>query len=320
MRWAKPLLLTVIFALVAHLLWSAIIVGLLGHYYSDRLINIRKTENIGMQWEELSSAFVSTVLADAKSAKKPAVIFIGSSVTYGYPWQERVIFSRKISERLKAWKVANLSVIGVGMGGLTDFVTCSLSVSRKPAMVVVEIPLVNSVAGISPNEKRIARQCADYSEGGIGYWGMVLSRPYGLGWISLLWDEEAYEKHEEDIVISPLPSTYFATADRFKTIRAQYEIELTEYLNAVSVMGEKVAVYVSPVYTPGVTAAGGDQSAVENQIEFTYYICKKNGKVICLDSSPFGTHREYFYNLTHLNQRGHQAMAEWFELQILRYQ
>lgn len=319
MRWLKSLLLVGIFALLAHLLWSAIIVAFLNHYYNHRLINVRKVENIGMQREDMSSAFVSTVLADAKNERKPLALFIGSSVTYGYPWQERVIFSRLVADRLKDWKVANLSVIGEDMGRLTDFTTCSLTGTRKPTVLVVEIPLVNSIDGVKPGQVRKARQCADYSNGGIGYWQLVASRPYGSGWISLLWDEESYKKPDQDINIAPLPPTYFATSERFETLRPQYETELTEYLHTVSAMGGKVLVYVSPIYTPGIGVAGGDQSAVERQIQFTYDICKKNGKVICLDSSPFDTHREWFYNLTHLNQRGHRAMGEWFERQILQY-
>lgn len=320
MRWYKSLLWVSIFALLTHLLWSAVIIGFLNHYYSHRLINIRKIENAGMQWENMSSAFVNSVLESAEHEKKPATIFVGSSVTYGYPWQERIIFSRVTAEKLKNSRVANLSVIGMGIGGLIDFVTCPLFGSRKPAILIVEIPLVNSIAGIVPNQERKRRQCADYSVGGMGYWQLVASRPYGLGWISLLWDEESYEKHEEDIVITPLPSTYFATAERFESIRSQYEIELTEYLDSVATMGEKVLVYVSPVYTLGIGSAGGEQSAVEHQIQFTFDLCRKNGKVICLDSSPFGARRDFFYNLTHLNQRGHKAMAEWFEQQIRKYQ
>lgn len=319
MRWLKSLLLVGVFALFTHLLWTAIIIAFLNHYYDHRLVNIRKTENIGMQWEDMSSAFVGAALEHAKNREKPTAIFIGSSVTYGYPWQERVIFSRLVAEKLNDWKVANLSVIGVDMGGLTNFITCSLTGPQKPDMIVVEIPLVNSLAGINPNNRRKPRQCADYSNGGIGYWQLVASRPYGLGWISLIWDEEAYEKRDEDIVITPLPPTYFATEERFEAIRSQYEAELSEYLDAVSTMGRKVLVYVSPIYTPGIGAAGGDQSAVERQIQFTYDICKKNGKVICLDSSSLNAHREWFYNLTHLNQRGHRAMGSWFEQQILQY-
>jgi hypothetical protein len=320
MRLLKPLLLIGVSALVAHLLWSAVIVGFLGHYYSHRLINIRKMENIGNQWQDMSSAFVTTVLSEATIEKKPLVLFIGSSVTFGYPWQERVIFSRIVSERFTNLKVANLSVIGADMSKLNDYVTCSLVDFRKPSMVLAEIPMVNSIGQLTLNAKRNRGQCANYSNGGVGYWRLVLSRPYGLGWISLLWDEESYEKPDEDIAINPLPSTYFASAERFDAIRPQYETELAEYLNAVSAMGRNVAVYVSPIYTPGIGDSGGDKSAVEHQIELTYNICKRNGKVICLDSSSFGTHREYFYNLTHLNQRGHQAMAEWFEQQILKYQ
>lgn len=320
MRLLKSLLWVGVSILLAHFLWSAIVVGLLNSYYSHRLINILKSEDTGTQWEEMTSAFVNSVLKSAEKDKNPVTLFIGSSVTYGYPWQEQVIFSRVVAERLSDWKVANLSVIGVGVSELTAYVTCPLTGPRKPAIVIAEIPLVNSIGEKKPGYARKGQQCAAHSSGDIGYWQLVASRPYGLGWISLLWDEESYEKHEENIVISPVPPGYFATAERFESIRSQYEIELTSYLDSVSTMGDKVLVYVSPVYTLGIGSAGGEQSAVEHQIQFTYDICRKHGKVICLDSSPFGARRDFFFNLTHLNQRGHKAMAEWFEQQIRKYQ
>lgn len=180
-----------------------------------------------------------------------------------------------VAEKLSNFKVANLSVIGVGMDGLIDFITCPLTGQLKPNVVVVEIPLVDLLVGIKVSNGEKIRKCADYSSGGMSYWQLVALRPYGLGWVSLLWDKEAYDKRDEDIVITPLPPTYFASAEQFEAIHSQYEIELVEYLNSVSTMGEKVLVYVSPIYTPGIGMSGGDQSAVELQIQLTYDICKK---------------------------------------------
>ncbi len=67
MRWLKPLLSIGLFALLTHLLWSGFLVLFLNHYYDHRLINIRKVENTGSQWEDLSSAFVTEVLRDGRN-------------------------------------------------------------------------------------------------------------------------------------------------------------------------------------------------------------------------------------------------------------
>lgn len=303
-------------ALVAHLIWSAMVVGLLGHFYGHRIINIRKVKTVEKNWEEMSSAFFYEVVADAKKMNRQSVIFIGSSMTYGYPWQEPVIFTRIVAERLPDWRVANLSYIAADIRGLMDHVTCSMGGDTKPDVLVVEIPLVNSIGTLVPGGKKIRRTCSNAARERTGYWELVLTRPYGLGWLSLLWDEEAYIKKDADIQIVKLPSTYFASRDSFSAVKSQFADELREYVEAVSMMGHKVIVYVSPVYTPGIDESGADREAVEMQIEFAYNICRENDKVICIPPTLLGMKREMFYNLTHLNQRGHRALGEVFARQL----
>jgi len=302
-----------------HLIWSALVVVVLNLYYDHRLINVRKAKNVGTEWEDMSSAFAETAIKNALKHGKPSAIFLGSSVTYGYPWQERVAFTKLVAEKLPDWQISNLSIVGAGMRALTDFATCSLTASHRPDVLIVEIPLVNSTSSISTNDPISGRKCANNFIHGLGYWQLTITRPYGLGWVSLLWDEESYEKGDSDLVITKLPSTYFATSERFNSIKSRYTSELEEHLSTISNMGNQVFAYISPIYTPAIEIAGGDRSAVEEQIGLSLEICKRNGRVICLDMSQFGTRRELFYNLTHLNQRGHRALGNWFEQQILQH-
>lgn len=268
----------------------------------------------------MSSAFAYAAYADAINLEKPLVFFVGSSLTYGYPWQERVIFSRVVAARASSWRVANLSYIGANMRGLLEYATCSLGRSIKPNILVVEIPLVNSIASLDSDKSPTRHDCQVLADRPANYWELVLTRPYGLGWVSLLWDEESYEKPEESIQIVKLPSAYFASSEQFESVKAKFTSALEEFLSAVSGMGDKVVVYVSPIYTPGIGDSGGDAKAVEAQIDLAYKICKKNGKVICINPSAFGLHREMFYNLTHLNQSGHRVLGEWFESHVLQSQ
>jgi hypothetical protein len=296
-----------------HFAWSAMVVGILEKYYDHRILNVRKTKNVDRQWEDLTSSFTAEAIEKSNSQRKPLAMFIGSSVTYGYPWQERITYTKLVADDLKNWKISNLSVIGIGMRAMTDFVTCGLKKSRKPHMLFVEIPLVNSTSSISPGAISDPRECAKYDDGVPGYWPLVLSRPYGIAWVSILWDEESYEKPDSNLVISPLPPTYFADRQRFKAIEGQFVSELRYFLSEVSAMGEQVFVYVSPIYTPAISIAGGDRAAVEYQVELTNRVCKEYKKLSCLDSSVFSQRPELFYNLTHLNHRGHRALANWFE-------
>ena len=106
----------------------------------------------------MSSAFAYAAYADAINLEKPLVFFVGSSLTYGYPWQERVIFSRVVAARASSWRVANLSYIGANMRGLLEYATCSLGRSIKPNILVVEIPLVNSIASLDSDKDVYKRQ------------------------------------------------------------------------------------------------------------------------------------------------------------------
>ncbi len=300
-----------------HLAWSAVVVVALRTFYEHRIVNVRKIPNVDKKWENFSSAFVSEVIKVAATEQKPHVMFAGSSVTYGYPWQERIIYTKVVANDLPEWKVSNLSIIGVGMQSLTDFATCALSSENRPSILIVEIPLVNSTASISPGSVRVPRRCLPYDQGFPGYWSLVASKPYGLGWVSILWDEEAYEKPDADLVITPLPPTYFADKQHFQKIEDYYVSELRRFISSVSVMSGKVFVYVSPILATAISKAGGDRAAVEYQIELTNKICLEYKNVTCLDSSIFSDRPELFYNLTHLNHRGHRALAQWFEPYIV---
>jgi hypothetical protein len=305
---------TILALLVAiHFAWSAIIVGMLRIFYEHRIINVRKIDNVGLNWENFTTAFVSEAIKNSTSEKIPLAMFVGSSVTYGFPWPESVIYTKLVARELPDWAVVNLSIPGVGMRAMTDFATCALTANRRPSVLIVEIPLVNSTSSVASEEKFAPRDCLKYGDNFPGYWPLVLFRRHGFNWISIFWDENAYKKPDVDLIISPLPPDYFANKQRFSDIEKYYIVELKRFLSAVSVMGDKVFVYVSPIYTIGIQKAGGDQAAVEYQIALTNKICLEYKNVTCLDSSIFNERPELFYNLTHLNHRGHRALAQWFE-------
>jgi len=305
------------FVLLFHAAWSLLVSTFLETFHGHRVVNVRNFENEGDQWEEITSTFAANVISRAKTDGRPSILFVGSSVTYGFPLHPEAAFTKLIAAKFPDRIVGNLSVIGVGMDALTDFVTCSLTDTNKPDLLVAEIPLVNSTASIqSPPDLR-KRHCTHTAIMNIGYWGIVLSRPYGIGWVPLLWEEVVHEDPDQDIKISQLPSNYFADTQHFQQIRGQYETVLRRYLDDVSQMGNKVLVYISPIYTPGISIAGGDRASVEEQIALTQAICQAHGKVTCLDSSTSGLRREHYFNLTHLNHKGHRAFSEWMAEQIL---
>jgi hypothetical protein len=299
----------------AHLAWSALMVGWINAYYDHRIFNLRHIEDKVRHWEDFTSAFVVEHLQQTRDGK-PTLMFLGSSVSYGFPWQEEVIFSRLFAQNRPQWHVSNLSVIGSNMRSLTDFATCALGPGHRPDMLVVEVPLVNSTFTIRADSQHKPRTCKPAKERISGYWPLVLERPQGTGWFSILWDEMAYWKPDQDISVAPLPPNYFADSREFSETEALFVAELRRYLTAVSEMGEKVYAFVSPIHTAVITEAGGDRQSVEYQIALTHRICREFDRVTCLDATFLNEKRELFYNLTHLNQRGHRALADWLIGQI----
>jgi hypothetical protein len=309
---------TLIGSLIAwHFLWSLVVAIIFCNVYDHRIFDMTKIPNVGREWESFTSSFFSHKMKSAISENKPSVMFIGSSVTFGYSWQEDVIYTKILSNQLPGWRVSNLSIIGVGMRAITDFATCAIGPANRPAVLFVEIPLVNSTASISADGSHAPRQCLNYSNGVPGYWTNVLTRPYGSAWIPILWDGHAYKKTEADFKISPLPTDYFLSEEKFSKVENKYLTELRRFLTSVSLMGEKVFVYISPILTSEIKKSGGDRAAVEYQILLTNKVCLEYKNVTCLDVSIFSDRSDLFYNLTHLNQRGHRALAEWFKPHIV---
>jgi hypothetical protein len=300
----------------AHLAWSAGVVALLHGFYEHRIPNVRKFPNAGAEWEDFTSAFAIASAARSRAGGRPGVMFLGSSMTWGYPWQEPVIFSKLTARAAPDWTVSNLSVIGAGILTLGQISHCALGdKQRQPDVLVVEIPLVNAVSQVRGHGNS-PQPCHRSGSDVPGEWRLALMRPLGVGWLMLLWDEEAYDKPDEPLQVARVPDTYFADQRAFAPIEAAFADQLRAFLTRMSSRGGKVYVYVSPIYTPAIDEAGGDRRSVEHQIELAYRICQEVQGVVCLDTRPFGTQKDLFYNLTHLNQRGHRALADWFVRQI----
>jgi hypothetical protein len=313
LRYALALLLV---AAGAHIAWSATVAALLQALHGHRVPNVRKVENIGTRWEDIASTFVVQARAAARERGRPLMLFLGSSVTWGHPWKEDAIFTHAIAARLPQWQVANLSIVGVATRGLTDFATCALPGSSRPEHLLVEIPLVNFAASARSDANHPPRQCARPGRGEDSYWDLVVRRPFGTAWAAVFTTEQWLEREDEGLQTGRVPTGYFADREAFAAAETAFTSELRRFLGAVGGMGDRVSVYVSPIYTPGVSDVGADRAAVEYQIDLAYRICREFTQIHCLDTRAFSERKELFYNLTHLNQRGHRAMADWFLLQI----
>jgi hypothetical protein len=310
--WGAVILVMVL----CHVLWSGALVSYIGHQHEHRVINVKNWKDGVAEWEEVVGSFARQALAQARSDNQKTVFFVGSSVSYGFPFRADLGFTRWVSRHLSDYRAFNLSVVGLGMDAITDFVTCSFREPYRPDVLIAEIPLVNSISSIRPNLTPSKRQCEHVAAIDEGLWGLVWRRPFGVGWVALLWEEVVQDDHGDKIKISPLPTDFFANRERFSEIEEQYKLVLNRYLTDLSKMGEKVFVFVSPIYTAGIEMAGGDRQSVEHQISLTYEICKSHQGVVCLDASVFNESTNSFANLTHLNARGNKKFGDWLASQV----
>jgi hypothetical protein len=64
------------------------------------------------------------------------------------------------------------------------------------------------------------------------------------------------------------------------------------------------------VFVGGLAEIGEDTAALRHQMQATVAACEHVPGVKCVETSSLWINRSYYYNLTHLNQAGHRALAE----------
>ena len=312
-------------AIAAHLVWSAGVAFALERAYPHRVVDLRRwtssTPGVAAQ-RELLARFVSVEL---RHAAQPTVAFMGSSFSFGYPWQERVILSRWFSALRPELRVVNMSVTGGDLSLVNNWSICALE--RQDLVVdaaIIEIPVIATVVhlsqqhellgtsdGISKLENCAAPRVSD------AYLPFVLSHARGLGWVRFLWDVEAYEKRDEPIVITPVPEGYFVPAGKFDKIENAYRKEIVATLTHARTIARHVYAFPSTVYLPALLELHEDDVAVARQLQVTSDACRSVSDVECVDVTSFYVMRDAYYNMTHLNQRGHEALARWLSTRVL---
>jgi len=312
--------------IAVHVAWSASVARAFEQAYPHRVADLRRWSPSApgvSEQRELLARFVSVALRDST---RPTVAFLGSSFSFGYPWQERVILSRRYSELRPEHRVVNTSVTGGDLSLVNNWSICAF---KRQALVVdaaiIEIPVINTVANLSkqrdalgPEHRLPTLESCTEARVSDSYLPFVLRQPLGLGWVRFLWDVEAYEKRDESIVIIPVPEGYFVTAKKFTGIEDAYRAQVVDALTRARGIARKVYAYPSPVYLPALDEIHEDAAAVRHQMQVTTDACESVSGVECIDATSFYEMREAYYNMTHLNQRGHEAVARWLSAIVLR--
>ena len=323
-HWSWFVGVTAGMALVAHLLWSSGVALALQRSYPHRIVDLRRwpvPQRDSPAQRELLARFLDV---EVRRATRPTVAFLGSSFTFGYPWQERVILSRRYSELRPDQTVLNASVTGGGLSLIHDWAICA---ARRQQLVldaaVIEIPVVNTVASLlrdheGPDGIAPLASCSEPAVSGRGYLPFVLKQPLGLGWVRFLWDVEAYEKPDHPIIVIPVPAGYFVSRENFSRIKGAYQSQIIATLTQAKTVAKRVYAFPSPVYLPALDEIEEDSGAIRQQLSATLDTCRTVPGVECLDPEPFYSMKEAYHNITHFNQQGHEAMARWLAAKVGR--
>ena len=90
---------------VTHLLLSFTLAKLTSHFYDHFMINVRKFNQ--NEWQSLSGAYLSEKI---KHAKKPVLLVLGTSFSYGLDLKGSESYSNYLNQYLPNYDILNASV------------------------------------------------------------------------------------------------------------------------------------------------------------------------------------------------------------------
>jgi len=246
----------------------------------------------------------------------PATVFFGSSVAYGYPWQEEVTFAARYAAMRPAEHVFNASVIGADLAFIDNAILCgATNAGLKVDKAIIELQVVlsvNSLARITFWKFAPPEPC-DETIGRVGHWSFVMRHPLAAGWLPFIWDDKASPKPERGLEVAEVYAGYFISREDYDNLKLEPKLhaQIAAVLNRAKTIAREVYAFPSPIYLPGVREARYEAESVHAYQTAALAGCRAVPGVHCLDTESFYTRRELYWNLTHFNQRGQGVFAEW---------
>ena len=302
-----------------HLAWSAAMALALASSYPARMADTRR-------WPEevpsvrMITEMVSMFISGQVRTSAATTVFFGSSVAYGFPWQEEVVVSSRYAALRPNEHVLNAAVVGNNLALLENGVLCGATNAVLQAdVVIVELPVINSILfrlALDREGQLPAEHTCDETIGRVGSMWFAARHPIGAGWVSFIWDNKAYPKPDSTVELGTSKFATFASAGEFAPMEAELRRQVVVAMERAKTLGRRVYAFPSPVLIPGAQAMGFDGNAIRAQLAAALSACQTVPGVHCVDIESFYNRQDLYYNLTHLNQRGHQALAEWLADQI----
>jgi hypothetical protein len=301
----------------AHVLWSLAMGTVLASSYSHRIPDLRRwPDDIELpRIAEMTSTFLAHAVP--ASAAPTATLFFGSSLTYGYPWQEELTATSRYAALRPQEHVVNVGVLGATLQLLDAATLCGANNAGVSAnIVVVELPVFNSINYLKRTFGRTGppAEC-DETIGPVSPWLFALRHPLAAGWPPYIWDDKAFPRRDHDVLTRTFFG-YFVSPEIYKRVEPSARRDLTAALTRAKTIGRQVYAFPSPVLVSGVSMAWADEKAVEMQLAAALAACRDVSGVRCLDPGVFYRRRDLYWNLTHFNQRGNQEFANWLVANI----
>lgn len=300
-------------AAVMHLAWSSAMAMLLASSYQHRMVDVRRwPEEVEVRrTTEMVSMYLSHTAVPSAS---PTTVFFGSSVAYGFPWNEEVTFPAGYARLRPTEHVFNASVIGADLAFTDNAILCgATNAGLRADIAIVELQVVLSVNAIARAAfwRFAPPPPCDETIGRVGHWPFALRHPLGAGWLPYIWNNTASSQPDRGLNVAPVYAGYFVGREDFSKLEGTFRDQITTVLTRAKTIGTQVYAFPSPVFVPGVREAKYEAEAVQHQQALALAACQGVPGVHCLDPEAFYTQRDLYWNLTHFNQHGHRVFAEW---------
>jgi hypothetical protein len=304
-------------AAATHVLWSLAMGTVLASSYAHRIPDLRRwPEAFAVpRITEMTSSFLAHVVP--ASAAPTTTLFFGSSLTYGFPWQEELTAPARYAALRPQEHVVNVGVLGATMQLLDAAILCGANNAGVRAnIVVVELPVFNSINNLKRTFGRTGPpDGCDDTIGRVGPWSFALRHPLAAGWPPYLWDDKAFPRPDHHILTRTFFG-YFVSPEIYKRVEPSALRDLTAALTRAKTIGRQVYAFPSPVLVSKVSMAWANEQSVEMQLAAALAACRDVSGVRCLDPGEFYRRDDLYWNLTHFNQRGNQEFANWLAANI----
>jgi hypothetical protein len=142
------------------------------------------------------------------------------------------------------------------------------------------------------------------------YFNFFFFHPYGANAIAMAYNQYNYKRPERDLQVRSVPGGYFLKPAKVQRNAALIRTLLASMGDLGARVSSRVVVFFSPQLFEIAPALGSDSVEVRLAHEMLFKFCLAQPMLECVDASKFQS-REFYSNVSHLNQRGHRAFARF---------